>query len=189
MVVRKILSVLFGVMMIVDGVICLAMPGITFLTLGYMVGVGMVLDGVGRIVNWIQIHKEADLSIWILVSAILSLTLGIVLVGSEAMQLVVDAFIIDMAIVWLVAIGLMRIGYAFRVRKTRDAIQGYREETSLGRHWWVALIFGILLILCGITGMFVPGVVAETIGTLIGVSIIISGANLVHFGTSSWMIY
>jgi len=186
---RKALSLLFGIMMIVDGVICVAMPGITFLTLGYMVGVGMVLDGIGRVVNWIQLHKEADVSIWILVSAILSLTLGIVLVGSEAMQLVVDAFIIDMAIVWLVAIGLMRIGYAFRIKKARSAIQGFHGDTTFGRHCWIALIFGVLMILCGITGMFVPSAVAETIGTLIGISIIISGANLVHFGTSSWMIY
>ena len=48
---RKILSVLFGIMIIVDGVICLALPGLTFLTLGYMIGVGMLLDGIGRIVN------------------------------------------------------------------------------------------------------------------------------------------
>ena len=186
---RRTLSLLFGIMMIVDGVICLAMPGITFLILGYMVGVSMVLDGIGRVINWIQLHKEAGLSGWILASAILSLTLGVILVGSEAMQLVVDAFIVYMAITWLIAIGLIRIAFAIRIKKARGAIQGFRRETSFGRHWWIALIFGILLVLCGITGMFVPGAVAETIGTLIGISIIISGVNLVHFGTSSWMIY
>ena len=186
---RRILSLLFGIMMIVDGVMCIAVPGITFLALGYMVGIGMILDGVGRIVNWIQLHREANPSGWILASAILSLTLGAVLVSSEAMQLVVDAFIVNMAVIWLIAIGLMRMGYAFRIKKARNAIQNYRGETSFGRHWWIALIFGILMILCGIMGMFVPGAVAETIGTLIGISIIISGANLVHFGTSSWMVY
>ncbi len=33
---RKILSVLFGIMIIVDGVMCLALPGLTFLIPSYL---------------------------------------------------------------------------------------------------------------------------------------------------------
>ena len=185
---RKILSVLFGIMIIVDGVICLALPGLTFLTLGYMIGVGMLLDGIGRIVNWYQMERGTEQSGWVLVSAIISLTLGIILMGSDAMQLTMDAFIVYMAIAWLITLGILRIAHALRIRKMRNNIRDFQPDTPFGRNWWIALIFGILLIVFGIIGLFAPATIIETIGTLIGIAIIISGANLIHFGISAWML-
>ena len=185
---RKILSVLFGIMIIVDGVICLALPGLTFLTLGYMIGVGMLLDGIGRIVNWYQMERGTEQSGWVLVSAIISLTLGIILMGSDAMQLTMDAFIVYMAIAWLITLGILRIAHALRIRKMRNNIRDLQPDTPFGRNWWIALIFGILQIVFGIIGLFAPATIIETIGTLIGIAIIISGANLIHFGSSAWML-
>ena len=185
---RKILSVLFGIMIIVDGVICLALPGLTFLTLGYMIGVGMLLDGIGRIVNWYQMERGTEQSGWVLASAIISLTLGIILMGSDAMQLTMDAFIVYMAIAWLITLGILRIAHALRIRKMRNNIRDFQVGTPFGRNWWIALLFGILLIAFGIIGMFAPATIIETIGTLIGIAIIISGANLIHFGISAWML-
>lgn len=185
---RKILSVLFGIMIIVDGVICLALPGLTFLTLGYMIGVGMLLDGIGRIINWYQMDRGTEQSGWVLTSAIISLTLGIILMGSDAMQLTMDAFIVYMAIAWLITLGILRIAHALRIRKMRNDIRDFQVGTPFGRNWWIALILGILLIVCGIIGMFAPATIIETIGTLIGISIIISGANMIHFGISAWML-
>ena len=185
---RKILSVLFGIMIIVDGVICLALPGLTFLTLGYMIGLGMLLDGIGRIINWFQMERGTEQSGWVLVSAIISLTLGAILMGSDAMQLAMDAFIVYMAIAWLIALGILRITNALRIRKMRSNIKDFHPDTPFGRNWWIALIFGILLIVFGIIGMFAPATIIETIGTLIGISIIISDANMIHFGVSAWML-
>ena len=185
---RKILSVLFGIMIIVDGVICLALPSLTFLTLGYMIGVGMLLDGIGRIVNWYQMERGTEQSGWVLASAIISLTLGIILMGSDAMQLTMDAFIVYMAIAWLIALGILRITNALRIRKMRNNIRDFQPDMPFGRNWWIALIFGILLIVFGIIGMFAPATIIETIGILIGIAIIISGANLIHFGISAWML-
>ncbi len=185
---RKILSVLFGIMIVVDGITCLALPGLTFLTLGYIIGVGMLLDGIGRIINWFQMDRGTEQSGWILVSAVISLVLGVLLMGSETMQLAMDAFIVYMAIFWLVVLGILRIMNALRIRRIRNNIRDFRPSTAFGRNWWVALFFGALLIVFGIIGMFVPATIAETIGTLIGISIIITGANLIHFGTSSWMM-
>ena len=185
---RKILSVLFGIMIIVDGVICLVLPGLTFLTLGYMIGVGMLLDGIGRIINWYQMDRGTEQSGWVLVSSIVSLTLGAILMGSDAMQLTMDAFIVYMAIVWLITLGILRITNALRIRKMRSNIRDFQPDTPFGRNWWIALIFGILLIVFGIIGMFTPATIIRTIGTLIGIAIIISGANLIHFGISAWML-
>ena len=185
---RKILSVLFGIMIIVDGVICLVLPGLTFLTLGYMIGVSMLLDGIGRIINWFQMDRGTEQSGWVLTSAIISLIFGMILMGSDAMQLVMDAFIVYMAIAWLIVLGILRITHALRIRKMRSNIRDFQPDTPFGRNWWIALILGILLIVFGIIGLFAPATIIETIGTLIGLSIIIAGANLIHFGVSAWML-
>ena len=94
-----------------------------------------------------------------------------------------------MAIAWLITLGILRITHALRIRKMRNNIRDFQVGTPFGRNWWIALLFGILLIAFGIIGMFAPATIIGTIGTLIGISIIITGANLIHFGTSSWMIY
>lgn len=153
-----------------------------------MIGVGMLLDGIGRIVNWYQMDRGTEQSGWVLVSAIISLTLGIILMGSDAMQLAMDAFIVYMAIAWLITLGILRIAHALRIRKMRNNIRDFQPDTPFGRNWWIALIFGILLIVFGIIGLFAPATIIETIGTLIGLSIIIAGANLIHFGISAWML-
>ena len=153
-----------------------------------MIGAGMLLDGIGRIVNWYQMERGTEQSGWVLASAIISLTLGIILMCSDAMQLTMDAFIVYMAIAWLITLGILRIAHALRIRKMRNNIRDFQPDTPFGRNWWIALIFGILLIVFGIIGMFAPATIIETIGTLIGISIIISGANLIHFGISAWML-
>jgi len=185
---RKALSVMFGVMMIIGGAVCMLTPGITFLTLGYVVGLSIIFDGVSRIINWFEVHKEAKISGWVLASAILSLIFGFMLVGSEVLQLAVDAFIVYMAIIWMIAIGVMRIVHAMRVKKVRNLARNVKEDTVIGKHWWVALIMGILMIVIGIVGLFMPGAVASTIGVLVGIGIILSSINIIQFGTSSWMV-
>lgn len=184
---RRTLSVVFGVLMIIGGIYCLTSPGITFLNLGFVVGVSMVFDGIGRIINWSQLRREKDTAAWILASGILSLVLGTVLLMSDVMQLVVDLYIVYMAAVWLIAIGIIRIVHALRVKDARNATEAVVEDAQFGRHWLIAMIFGILLVAAGLLSLCSPVILAKVIGATIGVSIIIAGANMIHLGTSSWM--
>ena len=45
-----VLSIIFGVLLIAGGVSCLVLPELTFMTLGYIIGVVMILDGIGMII-------------------------------------------------------------------------------------------------------------------------------------------
>ncbi len=175
----RILSVILGIVMIIGGIYCVAMPDLTFLMLGYIIGIGMLLDGIVRIITWFMRDKGTEGSGWMLASAILSLILGIVMIGNDILQLAVDSFIVHLTIAWLLILGVMRIVHAFQVRKLQDS--------EVSRNWWIALVLGILLVICGIIGLFVPAAVAETIGLMIGIFIMISGVNLISVGTLSWM--
>lgn len=185
---RKTLSIIFGVLMIIGGIYCIAAPGITFLTIGYVVGVNMIFDGIGRIINWSQLRKESNSSVWVLISAILSLGFGVALLMSDILQLVLDVYIVYMIAIWLIILGALRIAHALRVKQARDVVETVKVDTQFGKSWWAAMILGVLLVVAGVVSLFAPATLAKVIGVVIGVSIIVAGANLVHFGTSSWMV-
>jgi len=182
-----VLSVILGVMLICGGISCLVLPEITFLTLGYIIGVGMIVDGIGLIIAWFQRDRSRAGSGWLLAGGIISLLLGLVAVCNGFVQLALDNFIIYMAIAWMIVFGIVRIILAFQVRKVFKAAESVDRNTDIGRDWWIGLILGILLLICGIVGIFVPGTVAHTIGILMGISIIIAGVDLIHFGTTDWL--
>ena len=86
----KIVSVIFGILMIASGIYCLATPGITFLAVGWIIGFNMIADAIGNIITWKDRKDEGMADGWTLAGAIVSLIFGIVLLGSNAMQLSVD---------------------------------------------------------------------------------------------------
>ncbi len=182
----KVLSIILGLLMIIAGVCCFTLPGMTFLMLGYIIGIAMIIDGIERFIIWGTRDKGTDQGAWTLVSGILSLILGIVLIGNDLMQLAIDVFIIYMAIAWLIIMGIMRIAHAFRVRSEWKAAQNMGQESEVGRDWWIALTLGILMLILGIVGFFMPMAVVDTIGILIGIALVVSGINMIHFGTSNW---
>ncbi len=112
---------------------------------------------------------------WELAGAIASLVFGIILIGSTAMQLIVDMTIVYLAAIWLIVVGVIRIMVALRIHKVRKAL----DAEILGRRWWLILIAGILLIVCGVLSLFNPTGLIVAIGINFGLNIIIAGANMI----------
>lgn len=183
-----VLSIIFGVMLIIGGISCLVLPELTFLTLGYIVGVVMILDGIGMIIAWTQRDRSKEGSGFVLASGIISLLFGIVLVGNGFLQLAVNDFIIYASIAWLFVVGMIRIVLAIKTKAVYEQAKRVDGNTELGRNWWIALILGILMVVCAIIGLFNPDAVAYSIGVMIGIGIIINGLDMIHFGTTDWLL-
>ncbi len=184
----KVLAIILGVIMIAGGIYCLALPEITYFVLGYVLGVLMIMEGIERLVIWFKRDRGTDQSVWTMLSAIFSLIMGIVLVGSDILKLIVADFVLYMGIAWVICLGIIRIMHAFQIRKLHKAAVAAGGDTEIGGSWWVALILGILLLICGIIAFFTPSIAAITLGIMIGVMLIISGMNMIHFGTTTWML-
>ena len=185
------LSIVLGILLIVGGVSCLVLPELTFMTLGYIVGIAMIVDGIGMIIAWFNRDRRRKGNGWVLAGGIISLILGIVLIGSEAMQLAVDMFIICMIIAWLFVLGIVRIVIAFRTRAAYKEVQKINPNTVIGRHWWIALILGVLMVAAAIACIASEHgaeIVARIFGILIGIGIIVAGVDMIHFGTSAYLI-
>ena len=171
----RIITIILGVVMIVTGVYCLFTPAMTYLSVGYIVGFNMVLDAVGGIVTWSDRKNRGTADVWTLIGAILSLIFGVILLGSAAMQLIVDMMIVYIAAAWLTVIGVIRIIRAAKLRKIHKEF----ETHILGKRWWVIMLMGIALVACGVFSFAKPSGLMIAIGINFGVNIIAAGACLI----------
>ena len=171
----KVVSIIIGVLMIVSGLYCVFNPGLTYLGIGYAIGIAMLLDAVGRIHAWWQYKREGQPDGWILAGGIISAIFGIVLIVDAAAQLSVDVFIAYMAAIWILVHAVIAIVTAFRARKFHKAL----NTQVVGRNWWISLIIGILMCVFAILSLMNPTVLMAAIGTFIGLGIVVAGANMI----------
>ncbi len=171
--------------MIVSGSYCLFTPAGTGLDIGYIIGLSMIFDGIGRIVGWFSVRKTIRESGWALAASIISFILGIVLSVSMFAQLAVDLFIAYMTALWLIALGIVRIIRSIRVRGIRKRVkEDYDRNTEYGKSWWVYLLLGVFIAIYGVVCAIYPIVSLAAIGTFIGIGIIMAGANLIMLGSA-----
>ncbi|MBR1842763.1 MAG: DUF308 domain-containing protein [Oscillospiraceae bacterium] len=171
----KIITIILGIVMIATGIYCLFTPAMTYLSVGYVVGINMVLDAIGGIIAWSERKKSGSADGWELAGAIASLVFGIILLGSAAMQLVVDMVIVYIAAAWLVVIGAIRIVRSTKLRKFHKVL----DTEILGKRWWAVMLTGILLVVCGVLSFANPTGLMIAIGVNFGINIIAAGVSLI----------
>ena len=178
--ITKILVVILGVFMIVGGIACLFSPVSTSLAIGYVVGLSMVFDAIGRFIEWWEMKKIGLADGWMLACAILSSIFGFFILNSSILQYSVDVFLAYYAACWLVILGIFIITRAFQLRK----LHKNWGTVKLGTRWYLPLCCGILIAVFGILCLFKPIVMASVVGIFIGLGIIVSGANLITIATT-----
>ena len=175
----KVISIIVGVLMIVSGLYCVFNPGLTYLGIGYAIGIAMLLDAIGRIHAWWQYKREGQPDGWILAGGIISAIFGIVLIVDAAAQLSVDVFIAYMAAIWILIHAILTIARAFRARRIH---KDFRTRV-VGKGWGLRLCIGILMCIFAILSLMNPGVIMAAIGVFIGLGIITAGANMITVAT------
>lgn len=168
----KIITIILGVLLAIGGVYCIITPIATYSAISWLIGISMVAEGIARIILWSDLRKAGLANGWTLAGAIVSVLLGIFLLGSFVAQIAVDIFIAYLIAVWLVVAGITRIAVAVSLRR--------EENQGAGTSNWVALLaFGVLLIILGLLCVFNPTAVMVGVGFLLGLSITLTGVGLV----------
>ena len=171
----RIILLILGIIMALTGVYCLFTPTMTYLSVGYIVGLNMALDAFGGIVTWSERRAMGMADGWTLAGAVASLAFGVLLLGSAGMQFAVDMMIIYIAAFWLIVIGVIRVIYALQIRRIRQAL----DAEIFGGRWPVMMILGILLIVGGVFSLFNPSGLMIAIGINFGLCILAAGAHLI----------
>lgn len=174
---RRILTAILGVLTIIAGFFCLMWPGMTYVSMVWLIGVVMVVDGIANIISWSDRRAAGLADGWSLAGAIVSILFGIVLLASNLMQVVMEVFVAYMVAAWLLIYGAIRVVMAFKVRSLRKTL-GSDADPVEPRWGWI-LCMGILMIICGVIGFFAPLSLMLAMGVIAGIAIVIFGADLI----------
>jgi uncharacterized membrane protein HdeD (DUF308 family) len=113
---RRRLLLIEGVIGILFGILALLWPGLTALALLYIIAFWAILTGIARILMAIMLRREIENEWSMAVSGVLSVILGIVLTLLPGAGLLAYTWLIGL---FALALGIMLIIYAFRVRGQR----------------------------------------------------------------------
>ena len=173
----RIIKVILGVMLAVGGIYCMMTPITTYSVIAWLIGLAMIVEGVGGIVTWMERRRLGLANGWTLAGAIVSLVLGIALLGSYMLQFAVDAFIAYLIAIWLVVAGIARIVAAIGARNSQ--LQPGAGSMVL------QIVLGVLIAILGVLCIFNPLSVVAGVGMMLGISIVVVGVDLVIAGFSS----
>ncbi len=161
--------------MVIGGVYCLFTPAMTYMALGCVIGINMIIDGIGNIIIWIQRRKQKAADNWALAGAIVSLVFGVLLICNDIAQIAVDMTIVYLAAAWMIIMGIIRIMLSRQLHRIRREL----DAQILGRKWWLVMLFGILMIAAGAFSLFNPTGLTVALGINFGINIILAGANMI----------
>jgi uncharacterized membrane protein HdeD (DUF308 family) len=170
----KVVTIVLGILLLVGGIYCMFAPVATYSALGWIIGASMLIEGVGSIITWSDRRRLGLADGWTLAGSIVSIILGLFLLGSYVLQFAVDMFIAYVIAIWLVFAGIARIAVAISIRNSQ-----YPMET---RSWIGQLVLGVLIVILGILCIFNPLSIVAGVGLLLGMSIVLVGAGLIASG-------
>ena len=161
----SVISIIFGILLIIGGFSCMYQPFFTFLSTGYFITILMLVYGVFGIVRFFQ-KKTSVLD---LIVSILAVIIGVVCLVHPVQSLIVDKIILYLIAAWLLVQGIVTIFMSFNAR---DEQKG----------WFWGVIIGALGILAGIYSFAHPGITALAEGVLIGLYFVEAGLDMIFMG-------
>ncbi|MER2150599.1 MAG: DUF308 domain-containing protein, partial [Candidatus Limivicinus sp.] len=165
--IMSVISIIFGILMVICGVSCMFTPMATFLSTGYFITILMLVYGVFGIVRFFQ-KKTGVLD---LIVSILAVIVGVVCLVHPFESLAVDRFILYLIAVWLMVQGLVTIIVSFGARDVKKG-------------WFWGVIVGILGMLAGIYSFAHPFLTAVVEGVLIGLYFVEAGLDMIFMGSA-----
>ena len=167
----RVLTIAGGILMIATGAFCFINPGQTFMTMAFLIGGVMVINGLIHAVGFVLSRGNfgiGDNNGWILIDAILTLLLGILILCN---QLTVDIAIPMIFGMWVLVSGLLRFEASTRINRQKKM-----------KNFKAAFITGIITIFVGLFGFINPLVTYVSVIVLLGIFLIVQGANSIELG-------
>jgi uncharacterized membrane protein HdeD (DUF308 family) len=103
---------IMGVLGIVAGVVTFAWPGLTALSLLYLVAFWAIATGAFQVIAAIQLRRELDNEFWMALGGVASIVFGALLVASPGAGLISLVWLVG---IWSVVFGVSSLGLAYRL--------------------------------------------------------------------------
>ena len=167
----RVITLAGGFLMVATGAFCFINPGQTFMTMAFVIGSVMVINGVIHALGFLLARGSfgiGDNNGWILIDAILTLLLGILILCN---QLTVDMAIPMIFGMWVLVSGLLRFEAATRINRQKKP-----------GNFKAAFITGVVTVLVGLIGFINPFVTYVSIIITLGIFLVVQGINSIELG-------
>lgn len=158
----RIFWIITSVLMVFVGIYCLINPGAALLSVAWLLGISVLLDGISAVIYYFNGGKQLKGTGWVLFDGIVSIILGLIVTFSNIVIVMADFLPLFFSI-WIILKGIFTFCHAFH----------FKGESN--SYWWVLIIAGIVMVLVGIALFIDPIIGAITIATLVGLYFILSG--------------
>ena len=159
--VSKVLLVLSGLLFIGIGGYMLFHPGITLISLAFVLGIAMAVFGVFAIISYAQ-NRDSLGAGWLLFDGIISILFSILMFSNQFFAFV-TILIPYMFSFWILFKGISGFLFSFDLKKFG------------GKNWGWMCLLGILCTIVGIVSIFEPLVTAFIFTIILGSSFIVYG--------------
>ena len=103
---------IIGVLGIVVGVVTFAWPGLTALSLLYLVAVWAIATGVFQVIAAIALRRELEGEFWMALGGVASIVFGVLLIAFPGAGLITLVWLVGL---WSVVFGVSSLGLAYRL--------------------------------------------------------------------------
>lgn len=166
----RTLTIISGILLILTGVFCFANPGETFLSLAFIIGFSMVVNGVIHAAAYVQgrAGNKKDNNGWIMADAIIAIILGFLVLCN---QIVADVAVPLVFGMWTMFSGILRIVSSSQIDR----------ENKKGNFVWT-FATGILCVVGGMYAFFNPILAGIAIAILLGALFVLQGISVLELG-------
>lgn len=164
----KIFRILIGCLVIISGVSALFTPAKTFLSLAWIIGIMLMIHGLSNAISYFTERKTKQHNILFFINGILTFIIGMVLLSNAFIYVFTELILIYMFAGWLVITSILQIKIAMDQKKS-------------GKKWMAVLFAGLLSLVLGVYSFFNPGLLALSIGVLMGMWFISIGIGILTF--------
>ena len=149
-------------LLIISGIYCFAHPVLTFSSLGWIVGVIVILSGFTNFGNWWNKRKSEISNIFDMLSALLTVMIGVLVLLNLGARLFTDVALVALFGLWIIVSGLLRIIASVKIKFS----------------WWgFGVFWGVLLVIIGLYALLHPVVSLISLGWCIAFIFISQGIN------------
>ncbi|MCR5788586.1 MAG: DUF308 domain-containing protein [Lachnospiraceae bacterium] len=173
---KKIFMFLLGLLTVIGGMYCAGTPGMTFLSMVWVIGFVMFFHAIEELVTYGEKKRLGLADGWNLAGAIIALLCGLAIIISGQAELVTGATLLYFLFVWLIAAGITGIFAAFKLKKHQDT--GVAAIDSFTGKWGWFVLLGIIMIIAGCFGFAHPILSMLSIGFIVGIDIMVAGINM-----------
>ena len=163
----KAITIFMGVLLTIGGFFCMLAPISTFRTIGWAIGVVLLIAGINLVIDFFTHRKGRGVTGWDLLGGLLTVALALFILYRHGYAgNLLDELIIILFGVWMLFSGVFRIAGGMRLKE-------------LGEKSWVWIILsGAVSLVLGIYGLINPYVFKFAIGWMIGFFVIMQGINM-----------